>query len=72
SGTAKNIVVSLLALLGLVLIGKEEKALDLISSLGILRCLFEFTIGVVTYQLYKQYRGRASFWSKDWVLGPPS
>ena len=69
SGTAKNIVVSLLALLGLVLIGKEEKALDLISSLGILRCLFEFTIGVVTYQLYKQYRGGASFWSKDWVFG---
>lgn len=62
----KNAGAIIVAFIGLYLISTEGN-LDEIQELGVLRCLFEFTIGVGIYQLYKGYKDRNTIWSNDFV-----
>ena len=61
-----------LGLLGLLLIHLMDTGSAPGTSLGRIagtfQCLFEFTIGVSVYQIYKTIRDQQTIWSKDWMM----
>ncbi len=42
--------------------------LDYTLNFGTLRCLFEFTIGMGIYQVYKKVKNSNTFWNSDWTF----
>ena len=58
---------SLAGLLILIQYGGKGN-LDYTLSYGTLRCLFEFTLGLGIYQVYKKVKDTNSFWKSDWAF----
>ena len=42
--------------------------LDYTLDFGTLRCLFEFTLGLGIYQVYKKVKDSNTFWKSDWAF----
>jgi peptidoglycan/LPS O-acetylase OafA/YrhL len=59
-----------LSLIGLFLLtqygGKGN--LDYTLDFGTLRCLFEFTLGLGIYQVYRKVKDSNTFWKSDWAF----
>ncbi len=60
-------IVSFAGLIILVEYGGKGN-LDYTLDFGTLRCLFEFTIGMGIYQVYKKVKNSNSFWNSDWTF----
>jgi peptidoglycan/LPS O-acetylase OafA/YrhL len=59
-----------LSLVGLALLVQYggNGNLDYTLDFGTLRCLFEFTIGMGVYQVYKKVKDDKTFWKSDWAF----
>lgn len=58
---------SIAGLIILVYVGGKGN-LDYTLNFGTLRCLFEFTIGLGVYQVYKSIKDTQTFWKSDWAF----
>ncbi len=59
-----------LSLVGLFLLTQYggNGNLDYTLDFGTLRCLFEFTLGLGIYQVYKKVKDSNTFWKSDWAF----
>jgi len=59
-----------LSVVGLFLLAQYggKGNLDYTIDFGTLRCLFEFTLGLGIYQVYKKLKDSKTFWKSDWAF----